>query len=584
MDIRNRRSKAVGRLAAFTVAAAATACAGGFQPAGTSAPSPRGGYDLIIEGGRIVDGTGAAWFYGDLGVVGDRIARVAPAGVLSGARARNRIDATGLVVAPGFIDIQSHSRFAALQGDGRLVSKVTQGVTTEIMGEGTTNAPVNDQIVGASGASPGSVEEQRLRRFEGPRGFDAWLRAMEANGVSTNVGSFVGAGTLRVYGRGLTMGRASTAQLHRMQEAVRHAMEDGAFGIASALIYPPGNFADTRELIGLAEAMAPYGGIYVTHMRSEADQVLEAMDEAIEIGEEAGVPVEIYHLKAAGQRNWDKQQAMIAKIDSARAEGLDVQANMYPYVAGGTGLTACFPPWVSAEGQLLSNLGNPDVRARIRQEIEADEGQWENLCVLSSPEGVLILGLEREGNRGLVGRRLSEIADMTGTDWVDAAMDLVLSEEQRVGTIYFMMNEDNVRTLLQQPWMKFGTDASGADPETATGLVHPRSYGTYTRILGRYVREEGVISLEDAIRKMTSAVATRLQIRDRGVLKEGMFADITVFDPELVIDHATFEDPHQLSEGVEYVFVNGVAVLSGGVHTGATPGTVVRGPGWTGWR
>lgn len=584
MRILKQQSKMAGRVVALVLAAAATACAGAFQPAGTSTAAPRGGYDLIIEGGRVVDGTGAAWFYGDIGVVGDRIARVVPAGVLSGARARSRIDATGLVVAPGFIDIQSHSRFAVLDGDGRLVSKVTQGVTTEIMGEGSTNAPVNDEIVAAAGVEPGSIEEQRLRRFEGPRGFDAWLRAMEANGVSTNVGSFVGAGTLRVYGKGLTMGRASTAQLHRMQEAVRAAMQDGAFGIASALIYPPGNFADTRELTGLAEAMAPYGGVYITHMRSEADRVLEAMDEAIEIGEEAGVPVEIYHLKAAGQRNWDKQRAMIAKIDSARAEGLDVQANMYPYVAGGTGLTACFPPWVSADGKLLENLGNPDVRARIREEILADDGDWENLCVLSTPEGVLILGLEREGNRGLVGRRLSEIADMTGTDWIDAAMDLVLSEEQRVGTIYFMMDEDNVRLQLQQPWMKFGTDASGADPENARGLVHPRSYGTYTRILGRYVREEGVIPLEDAIRKMTSAVATRLQIRDRGILSEGMFADITIFDPEIVIDRATFEDPHQLSVGVEHVFVNGVAVLSGGEHTGATPGAIVRGPGWTGWR
>ncbi len=573
------------RVASLGLGLAAAACAGTFPVGGTSSvASPRGGYDVVVAGGRIVDGTGAAWYYGDLAISGDRIVRITPAGMLAQAQAQSRVDATGMVVAPGFIDIQSHSRGAALNGDGRLISKVTQGVTTEIMGENSTNAPVNDEIVAASGAVPGSAADLDIRRFEGPRGFDAWLRAMETNGVSANVGSFVGAGTLRVYGKGETMGSASTAQLHQMQGAARRAMEDGAFGVASALIYPPGNFASTDELIGLAEAIAPFGGVYITHMRSEADRVLEAMDEAIQIGEEAGVPVEIYHLKAAGQRNWDKETAMIAKIDSARAEGIDVQANMYPYVAGGTGLTACFPPWVSADGKLMQNLANPDVRARIREEIEADTGEWENLCVLSTPEGVLILGLEKEGNRGLVGRRLSEIATMTGVDWMDAAMDLVLSEEQRVGTVYFMMSEDNLRLQLQQPWMKFGTDAGGVDPDNTNGLVHPRSYGTFTRILGRYVRDEGVIPLEDAIRKMTSAVATRLQIRDRGLLKEGMFADITVFDPEIIIDHATFENPHQLSEGVEYVFVNGTAVVYDGEHTGAKPGRAVRGPGWTGHR
>ena len=543
----------------------------------------RGGYDLVIEGGRIVDGTGAAWYYGDVGIQGDRIVRITPPGLLRREQARDRIDATGLVVSPGFIDIQSHSRFAVLDGDGRVISKVTQGITTEIMGESTTNAPVNDLIVEASGAAPGSAADQRIRRFEGPDGFDRWLQAMEDHGTSVNVGSFLGASTIRMYGKGMSMGRSTQAELDSMQAAVRRGMEDGAFGIGSALIYPPGNFADTEELTQIARAMAPYGGVYITHMRSEADRVLESMDEAIEIGTSAGVPIEIYHLKAAGQRNWDKAGAMVAKIDSARAEGVDVQANMYPYVAGGTGLTACFPPWVSADGKLMDNLADASVRARIRQEIEADSGDWENLCVLSTPEGVLILGLDKEGNRGLVGRRLSEIAEMTGTDWIDAAMDLVLSEEQRVGTIYFMMDEDNVRYQLRQPWMKFGTDAGGVNPDAATGLVHPRSYGTFTRILGRYVRDEGVIPLEDAIRKMSSAVATRLQIRDRGVLKEGMFADITIFNPETVIDRATFEDPHQLSVGVEHVLVNGIPVVRAGRHTGATPGRAVRGPGWRGW-
>lgn len=563
---------------------ACTALGVGSDPAQTPAPRSGGGsYDLVIEGGRVVDGTGAAWFYGDVAVRGDRIVRVAPPGMLRNVAARDRIDATGLVVAPGFIDIQGQSRFAVLRGDGRLVSKVTQGVTTEILGEGSTDAPVNERILEAGGVRD-SAEVARMRRFEGPRGFDAWLRAIEEHGVSTNVGSFVGASTIRTFGRGLAMGAASQSEMEAMQEAVRDAMRDGAFGLASALIYPPGNFAGTEELTLLARAMAPYGGLYITHMRSEADRLLEAIDEAIEIGRRGGVPVEIYHLKAAGRRNWSKAAAAIARIDSARAAGLDVQADMYPYVAGGTGLTACFPPWVSADGRLLQNLRDQNVRARIREEIRANDGSWENLCELATPEGVLLLGFEREGNRGLVGRRLAEVATMMGSDWIDTAMDLVLSEEQRIGTIYFMMDEDNVRLQLQQPWIKFGTDASGVDPDAAEGLVHPRTYGTFTRILGRYVRDEGVLPLEDAVRKMSSAVATRLRIRDRGLLTEGFFADIVVFDPETVSDRATYEDPHQLSTGILHVLVNGVPVVRDGSHTGATPGRALRGPGWTGRR
>jgi N-acyl-D-amino-acid deacylase len=404
---------------------------------------------------------------------------------------------------------------------------------------------------------------------------------MEANGASANVGSFVGGGTIRVYGKGMAMGPANPAELDSMRKAVRWAMEDGAFGIATALIYPPGNFASTEELIEVSRAMAPYGGVYITHMRSEADQVLEAMDEAIRIGREAGVAVEIYHLKAAGQRNWHKAEAMIARIDAARAQGLDVQANIYPYAAAGTGLTACLPPWASADGRLMDNLRDPATRARIRAELLNPEPvEWEAFCNLATPEGVLLLGLRRPENRQWVGRRLSEVAAERGTDWVDTALDLILSEEQRISTIYFLMSDENVRLKMQQPWMKFGTDAGGMNPATAQGLSHPRAYGTFTRILGHYVRDEGVLELEDAIRKMTSAVATRLSISDRGVLREGMFADIVVFDPETVIDHATFEEPHQLSTGVRDVFVNGVGVVRGGTHTGATPGRVVRGPGY----
>lgn len=562
------------------LAALAAGCAGAVGGPGAVSPSDAR-YDVIIEGGRVIDGTGNAWFEGDVALQGDRIARIAPAGVLGSASAGERIDARGKVVAPGFIDIQSHSRGAFLTGDGRVVSKATQGITTEILGEGSTNAPANEHTLAGFDDDADPEDVALSRSFMGQGGFDRWLRSMEEHGTSANVGSFVGASTIRVYGKGEAMGPASAAELDSMRRAVRWSMEEGAFGIASALIYPPGNFASTEELIEINRAAAPYGGVYITHMRSEADQVLEAIDEAARIGRDAGVPVEIYHLKAAGQRNWNKSGLMIAKIDSARAAGIDVQANMYPYVAGGTGLTACLPPWASADGLLLDNLRDPTTRARIRAEVlEPEAKDWEDLCSLATPEGVLILGLEEPENERWIGKRLSEIAEQMGKDWVDAAIDLLISEEQRIGTIYFLMSEENVREKLQQPWMKFGTDAGGVDPEQATELTHPRAYGTYPRILGKYVHEEGVLSLEEAVRKMTSAVATRLSIQDRGVLRAGMYADVVVFDPGTVRDRATFEEPHQLSAGMEYVFVNGEAVVREGVHTGATPGQVVRGPGY----
>jgi dihydroorotase/N-acyl-D-amino-acid deacylase len=406
---------------------------------------------------------------------------------------------------------------------------------------------------------------------------------MEEHGASVNVGSFVGASTIRVLGKGEAMGAATSDELAVMKEAIRNAMEDGAFGIGSALIYPPGNFASTEELIAINESAAPYGGVYITHMRSEADRFLEGIDEAIEIGTRAGVPVEIYHLKAGGRRNWPKAAQAVAKIDSARAAGIDVQADMYPYTAGGTGLTACFPPWASADGKLFDNLADPQMRAKIRQEIEHQTEDWENLCTLATPEGVLLLGFRKVENQRYVGRYLSDVSEEVGKDWIDTAFDLVLDERQRIGTIYFMMSEENVAMQIGQPWIKFGTDAGGMDPETAEGLAHPRAYGTFARILGKYVREEGATTLEEAVRKMSSAVATRLHIKGRGLLKAGFYADVVVFDPETVGDRATYEDPHQLSVGMEHVFVNGIAVIENGRHTGATPGRAVRGPGWTGW-
>ena len=543
------------------------------QPS-TSAPSPGAPFDLVLENGTVIDGTGAASFPGDVAIVGDRIARVGAAGSLKRFAAKQRIDAHGLVVAPGFIDIQSGTNFL---GDGRSVSKVTQGITTEILGEGTTPAPTNEKTAAGGNFATGGA--RGTGAYSGPHGFRAWLDAMQQHGVSPNVGSYVGAATVRGYAKGEAIGKPTPAELDTMRAVVRRAMEDGAFGIGSALIYPPGNYATTDELIEMAKAMSPYGGIYITHMRSEADQLLEAIDEAIAIGKNGGVPVEIYHLKAAGVNNWPKGPRAIAKIDSARRAGVDVQANMYAYVAGGTGLSACTPPWASEDGKLIENLQSAPVRAKIKAEMDNPHTEWENLCQLAGPQGVLVLGITKPENRQYAGKRLNEIASMMNKPWEDAAMDLLISERQRIGTVYFLMSEDNVKLNLAQPWIKFGTDAGGVDPDSARGLTHPRAYGNFPRIMGKYVRDEHVMPLEEAVRKATSAVATRLSIPDRGVLRAGMFADIAVFDPATIADRSTFEQPHQPSVGVRYVFVNGTMVVRDGKHTNAKPGRVLRGPG-----
>jgi N-acyl-D-amino-acid deacylase len=536
-------------------------------------------YDVVILNGQIVDGTGNPWFLGDIAIRNDRIARIAPSGQLKNAKTKEQIDAHGLVVAPGFIDIQSHSREAFLLGDGRVISKVTQGITTEILGEGWTDAPVNEKILATYGDISKEIKKLAME-FTGPRGFNNWLGAMQKHGVSANVGSFLGAATVRTFVKGMAMGSPSSAEVEEMQRLVRNAMEDGAFGIASALIYPPGSFATTEELIAMSKAMAPYGGVYITHLRSEADKFLEGLDEAITIGRKAGVPVEVYHLKAAGRRNWHKATLAIARIESARDEGLDIGADMYPYIAGSTSLSACLPPWASADGKLLENLADPGMRVKIRDEMLNQKAEWENLGALATPEGVLILGLYKPENKKHTGKRLSEIAADMDKDWIDTIIDLVLSEQQGIGTIYFMMTDDNLKLQMQQPWIKFGTDASGEDPDNPQGLVHPRSYGTYTRILGKYVREDRAMRLEEAIRKMSSAVANRLFIKDRGLIREGYYADIVIFDQKTIGDRATFENPHQVSVGVFHVFVNGKAVIKNGQHTGAKPGRIVRGPGY----
>lgn len=537
----------------------------------------RGRYDVVIENGRVVDGTGAAWFHGDVAIRGDRIAAIGPRGAFRAARAATRVDATGQVVAPGFIDIQAHSIGHYMAGDGRALSMVTQGITTAIHGEGASLGPMNAKLLAAE---TDTNARRLLARFAGPRGFSDWLEYMVARGVAQNVGSFLGDGTLRVYAKGEEAGPLTPAELDSMRTAVRRAMEDGAFGIASALIYPPNTYASTEELIEAAKAMAPYGGVYITHMRSEGDKFLEAMDEAIRIGREGGVPVEIYHLKASGPRNWPKMPLAIAKIDSARAAGQDVQANMYLYPAGGNSFASCIPPKYSEGGRLLDRLKDPSLRATMLAEIRARDAGYENLCEIAGPENVMVVGFRKEEYRRFEGKRLSEIASALGKDWAEVIIDLNVEEDLGLGEILFLMSEENIRLQLRQPWMKFGTDAGSQDPATARGNVHPRAYGNFPRLFARYVREQRVLELEDAVRKASAAVATRLSLTDRGVLKAGLKADVIVFDPATITDHATFEAPHRLSTGVRDVFVNGVAVLRDGRHTGAKPGVVVRGPGY----
>jgi N-acyl-D-aspartate/D-glutamate deacylase len=534
--------------------------------------------DVLIQGAKVIDGTGNPWFYGDVALKDKRIAEIADPGRISPDCVNKVVDASGMVVCPGFIDIQSHS-IAPLMVDGRCLSKITQGVTTEIMGESWTPAPFGGKI---ENPIDSRIFAERLpewvERAKTWGRFRDWLEAMIEHGVSPNIGSFLGGGTLRQYVKRMEMGSPSTDELAQMQRLMAEAMEDGAFGVAYALIYPPEAYTITAELVEVCKVVSRYNGVYITHMRSESNRIFSALEEAFEIGRRANLPVEIYHLKAAGQRNWSKMPQVIEMINQARAEGLDVTADMYPYAASGTGLVSVLPPWAEADGKLFDNLRDPEMRTKIRAALLESDDHWETTVNQCGADGIMPIGFQKPDNQKYIGKRLSEIAVMRGQDWMDAVFDLLLSEEQRISTIYFSMTEDNVRLQLQQPWIKISTDAGGFDPVWGKkfGPVHPRAYGSYPRVLGKYVREEKIITLEDAIRKMSSAVADRLGLRDRGLLRQGMYADVVIFDPETIGDRATFKEPHQLSVGVRDVWVNGTRVVDNGAHIGATPGQIVQ--------
>lgn len=538
--------------------------------------------DVLIKNAKVVDGSGNPWYYGEVGISGDKIVAVGPRNSIVPDASTEVVDAGGKVVCPGFIDIQSHS-ILPLMIDGRCVSKITQGVTTEIMGEGWTPAPyggkIDDPLENAFFAQ--KIGDWHKQMYIWSR-FSDWLQAYEDAGVSPNVGSYLGGGTLRSFVMGMSMNKPTDAEMDEMRRVMAQAMEDGAFGVSYALIYPPDTFASTDEIVEVCKVVSKYNGTYITHMRSEADELFEGLEETFEIARRADVAVEIYHLKASGKRNWWKMATVMENITQARAEGLDITVDMYPYPGAGTGLASVLPPWAQADGKFQENLRDPEMRARIRAEALDPGPGWEPMADLNGPEAVMPIGFRKPENQKYVAKRLSEIAEEMGVDWPTAAMDLLASEGGNISTIYFMMDENNVREQLKQPWIKISTDAGGFDPEWAKpmGPYHPRAYGTYTRVLGKYVREEGVLTLEDAVRKMTSSVADRLCLFDRGRLAVGSAADVVIFDPDTVIDKATFEDPHQLSVGVSDVWVNGGRVVKEGVHTGAKPGRFVKGPGY----
>jgi len=533
-------------------------------------------HDVIIRGGTVYDGTGTPGRIADVAIDGQRITSI---GDLKAEKAKSEIDAKGLAVAPGFINMLSWATESLIE-DGRAMSDIKQGVTLEIFGEGSSMGPLNDAMKKEAVEQMGDIKYDIAWTTLGE-----YLDYLVKRGVSPNVASFIGATTVRVHEIGYADRPPTPAELERMQALVRQAMEEGALGVGSSLIYAPAFYAKTDELIALAKAASPYGGSYISHMRSEGARLLEAVDELIRISKEGGVGGEIYHLKAAGKDNWNKLPQVIAKVDSARAAGLDIRADMYTYTAGATGLDASMPPWVQEGGynDWAKRLKDPAIRARVAQQMRTPTSEWENFFAsVESPEKIILVGFKADSLKPLTGKTLAEVARMRGKSPEETAMDLVIEDGSRVGTIYFLMTEDNVRREVAIPWVGFGSDAEAPAPEGVflKSSTHPRAYGNVARLLGRYVRDEKIIPMEQAIRRLSSFPAHNLKLKDRGELKPGYYADIAIFNPREISDKATFDKPHQYSTGMVHVFVNGSQVLKNGEHTGAKPGQVVRGPGW----
>src|SRR6266545_4074489 len=533
-------------------------------------------YDLIIRHGAIHDGSGNPPVVGDVAINGDRIAAI---GKLDNARGKTEIDANGLAVAPGFINMLSWATESLIQ-DGRSQSDVRQGVTLEIMGEGESMGPLNDAMKKEMVERQGDIKYDVRWTTLGE-----YLDDLARRGISCNVASFVGATTVRIHEIGYADRPPSPEELERMKQLVRQAMEEGAFGVGSSLIYAPAFYAKTDELIALAKVASEHGGLYISHIRSEGTRLLEAADELIAISREAGIPAEFYHLKAAGQANWKKLDALIRKIESARAAGLRITADMYTYTAGQTGLDAAMPPWVQEGGynEWVKRLKDPAIRERVKREMDAPTDQWENFFIAAgAPTNILLVGFRNDRLKRLTGKTLAQVAKLRGKSPEETAMDLVIEDGSRVSTVYFLMSEENVRKEIKLPWVSFNSDASSLAPAGVflKSNPHPRAYGNFARLLGKYVRDEKIIPLEEAIRRLSSLPAENLKLERRGALKPGYFADVVVFDPMSIQDHATYEKPHQYATGVRHVLVNGVPVLRNGNHTGAKPGRVVRGPGW----
>ena len=532
-------------------------------------------YDTIIRNGNIYDGTGGKPYPADLAIQGDKIVKIAPN---IPERGKEEIDASNMAVSPGFINMLSWAT-TSLIADGRSLSDIKQGVTLEVFGEGGSMGPLNKQMKEDEKASMGEFKYDIDWTTLGE-----YLESLERRGISTNVASFIGATTLRIHEIGYEDRPPTDREMENMRNLVRQAMEEGALGIGSSLIYAPAFYSSTEELIELCKIASDYNGMYISHLRSESNQFLEALEELITISEKAGIRAEVYHLKAGGVKNHYKMDQAIARIDAARKRGLDISTDMYTYIAGATGLDAHMPPWVQEGGynKWVERLKDPDIRAQVKQEMTTDTDEWENLGYLAGPDGVLFAGFKNPDLRQYIGKTLKEVADELGKHYADVAMDFVIQDGSRVDVVYFLMSEENVKKQIQLPYISFGSDAGSLAPEGdfLKYNPHPRAYGNFARLLGKYVREEKLIPLEEAVYKLSGLSADKLKIKDRGYLKKGNFADVVIFDPETIQDHATFSNPHQLATGVHHVFVNGTQVLKDGEHTGKTPGRVVRGPGY----